>query len=99
MTDLIRREDALTVAKSFVSYGIEWRLEQDMTAIPAIDPQPDPRDAVIARLVEALEHIRSRAISTRGDQAYREFPRFAEKASRAAIAAAKPSYHQNQKGK
>lgn len=61
--------------------------------LAALEPQPDPRDEVIARLVEALEHIRSRAISTRGDQAYREFPRFAEKAARAPLAAAKAVQH------
>ena len=42
--------------------------------------------ARIAALTEALRTIHKRAISTRGDQAYREFPRFAEKVSRAALA-------------
>lgn len=52
-------------------------------------PQPDPRDAVIARLVEALTDVHKKAICLRGDQAYREFARYAEKKTRAAIAAAK----------
>jgi hypothetical protein len=53
------------------------------------DTQPDPRDAVIARLVEALTEVHKKAICLRGDQAYREFARYAEKKMRAAIAAAK----------
>jgi hypothetical protein len=51
--------------------------------------QPDPRDNVIKGLMEALNTIHARAITTRGDQAYREFPRFAEKVSRAAMARSK----------
>jgi len=54
-----------------------------------LDIQPDPRDAMIARLVEALTDVHKKAIGLRGDQAYREFARYAEKKTRAAIAAAK----------
>jgi hypothetical protein len=54
-----------------------------------IDTQPDPRDAVIARLVEALTEVRKKAIGLRGDQAYREFARYAEKKTRTVLAAAK----------
>ena len=53
--------------------------------IATLATQLAERDARIAALTEALRTIHTRAISTRGDQAYREFPRFAEKASRAAL--------------
>jgi hypothetical protein len=73
----------LEAAKAAAQSDYEARI------LAAIDTQPDQRDAVIARLVEALTEVHKKAIGLRGDQAYREFARYAEKKTRAAIAAAK----------
>ena len=97
MSDLVLRMDAIQACQ--VGPSDEWAKATKSGYMQAatdcarnilrIEPQPDPRDEVIKGLVAALNTIHARAITTRGDQAYREFPRFAEKVSRAAIAVAK----------
>ena len=42
-------------------------------------------EAQLGVVVKVFDLIKARAMSTRGDQAYREFPRFAERTARDAI--------------
>ena len=104
MTDLIPRDAA--IAAITLGHTVTQH-EKSLRAIPAIDPAQmmvlalrdagydtptDPRDAVIARLVEALEMMRSTYPYNPPCYGWQEQVE-AHKAAKAAIAAAKAVQH------
>jgi len=71
---LLAERDHLRKRKDVMSDG--WKISDD-ARIAA--------EAQLGVVVKVFDLIKARAMSTRGDQAYREFPRFVERTARDAI--------------
>ena len=85
MTDLIPLDAAIKLADD-ATYETWEYLSEALRAIPAIDPQPDPRDEVIKVLTEALLSIAGESL---GEYGCYYTNKMNIKRARAALAAAK----------